>query len=327
MKSHPRVMILALGAIGVALTTNAHAAEPATPASAAPSASSAPVATVRAPAASHVPTTKAAPAPRASPSVTAAPTSVAAATEAPAPAPAATATVAVIAQPAAPAPIASAAPVANVVATVNAAEPDVSKLGVRPAHPLTLAPARESSDIGTKLAVMVVIAGAAFAFWKKRKNGGKVQGKSQTHTLNVTARARVGLRAEIVIVEVDGQTLLLGVTPQTIQTLSTLSDAGDLAEARELESVEGSANNNRDVRSARRGPARLAEDDSDPAFGSRLSALVHAMGREDRVTTGSAHESATTNAAAVSTRAPRNAPRRRHDETQVLGLKRRSGNP
>lgn len=294
----PAVMILAVSAIGVSAASVANAADTTAPKSV--TSASATVA----------------------PNVAPVPSATVAA--APAPAPIADAPAAPISQ--APAAPISQAPAASATESTDS---DLSKLGVRPARPLALAPVRESSDVGTKLAVMVVIAGVGFAFWRKRKSGGKVQGKSQTHTLNVTARARVGLRAEIVIVEVDGQSILLGVTPQSIQTLTTLSDVADVAETRELSNLSENSGNSREAM-------------HEAEFGSRLTSLVRATGREDRVTTrGSStrimshiddandEEEEVRPRAAASTRIEkeRMVPRRRHDEAQVVGLKRRSGTP
>lgn len=71
------------------------------------------------------------------------------------------------------------------------------------------------------LAVVIAIF-FAFAWILRRANGLRPQGNSD---LKVTAGISIGQRERLVIVEADGQRLLVGVTPASIQTLHVLGEA------------------------------------------------------------------------------------------------------
>jgi flagellar protein FliO/FliZ len=76
------------------------------------------------------------------------------------------------------------------------------------------------STIGWKLATMAAIA-AGGAFYLKRKQASNV---APARAIRVVSRVAVGVRTELVVVEVDGQRLLLGITPASVQRLASLGD-------------------------------------------------------------------------------------------------------
>lgn len=95
------------------------------------------------------------------------------------------------------------------------------------AHPLELRPSRSSDagpsggyGIGLKLlAVAAVFAGAFLLF--KRKN--VLQAARATgNAPRIVSRTAIGMRNELLVVEVEGQKLLIGVTPSSIATLSVI---------------------------------------------------------------------------------------------------------
>jgi flagellar protein FliO/FliZ len=78
------------------------------------------------------------------------------------------------------------------------------------------------------MAVVVAALGAGAWMWKRRK--GAVQPERRP-SLVITARQTIGVRSELLVVEIGGQSLLLGVTPGAIQRLAVLPDP--VAEAAE----------------------------------------------------------------------------------------------
>lgn len=111
--------------------------------------------------------------------------------------------------PAAPAPAAQAPSASPAMGT---------ELSLRPTKPLELAPAQTSTSIGTKLLFALGAVGA-IAFWLKRRQPAVAAAAPR---LRVAARAPLGLRNEIVVVEVDGETFLLGVGPAGVQRIADL---------------------------------------------------------------------------------------------------------
>lgn len=108
------------------------------------------------------------------------------------------------------------------------------RLPVRPTRPLALAEAEVGVPLGYKVFFLGIVAGAAGFVWYKRKN--PMTGASRIPTLRIAGRAAVGVRSELIVVEVEGQNLLLGVTPHGISRLAVLpqTEAQELALATEL---------------------------------------------------------------------------------------------
>ena len=114
----------------------------------------------------------------------------------------------------------------------EAADAKPDGLNLRPSKPLETAAASPSLGIGAKLGLAGLVGAAAFFVYRRRTQGaGKV---SKVADLRVTARTSVGHRSEVIVVEVDGQRLLLGVTPGSIRTLTVLAD--DVAADTEVDS-------------------------------------------------------------------------------------------
>jgi flagellar biogenesis protein FliO len=126
------------------------------------------------------------------------------------------------------APVAAAPVPANVAAVPAAPAPPAAApatpepatpLALRPSKPLELA--KEPSgggSFGWKMLAILLVLGGATLFARKRFQPPVI---SDTQ-LNIVRRTAVGFRSELVIVDVDGQRLLLGVTPSAIQMLATL---------------------------------------------------------------------------------------------------------
>jgi flagellar protein FliO/FliZ len=91
-------------------------------------------------------------------------------------------------------------------------------LALRPAKPLVLAEEPPHAGWGWKLAAVIAVAGgAAFAMRKRGRSNGLEGGQ-----LTIVRRAAIGIRSELLIVNVEGQRLLIGVTPHSIQSLAIL---------------------------------------------------------------------------------------------------------
>ena len=99
--------------------------------------------------------------------------------------------------------------------------PKQTDLTLRPSKPIELAQEQPSSGWWWKLiACAIIICGAVF-MWRRRA---LLQVVKQTHAMKILTRTAVGVRSELLIVNVDGQKLLLGVTPSTISRLAVLPD-------------------------------------------------------------------------------------------------------
>ncbi|MBX3228828.1 MAG: flagellar biosynthetic protein FliO [Labilithrix sp.] len=95
-------------------------------------------------------------------------------------------------------------------------------LQVRPQKPLNLAPTNEGTPFGYKLlagGVVVVAAG----LWLKKKRGGLTSSKTKKRSsIDVLGRTSIGVRNELLVVDVEGTRLLVGMTPGSMQTLAVL---------------------------------------------------------------------------------------------------------
>ncbi len=99
-------------------------------------------------------------------------------------------------------------------------------LGLRPSKPLELASEPAHPGIGWKIAAIALVLGGV-GFYSRRKFASKRTDDAQ---LTIVRRATIGFRSELLVVNVEGQRLLLGVTPQSIQSLALL-DSDDTAPA------------------------------------------------------------------------------------------------
>lgn len=109
----------------------------------------------------------------------------------------------------------------------SAADVEAEPAATPAATPLTLksdpaaASPRSSSDLGlvTKIGACALILGAAAWVFIRRRSATKTDPAAKG-ALSLVSRLPLGARLEVCVVEVEGQRLVLGVTPQSISTLS-----------------------------------------------------------------------------------------------------------
>jgi len=85
-----------------------------------------------------------------------------------------------------------------------------------------LDPAPSSTGIAWKLAGFGILAAGGFWAWKQRAKKGP---RAEQAPLRVLRRTAIGVRSELLLVELEGQRLLIGVTPSSMQTLYLLPDS------------------------------------------------------------------------------------------------------
>jgi flagellar protein FliO/FliZ len=73
------------------------------------------------------------------------------------------------------------------------------------------------------LACAFIVTGAMWLYRRRMT----LKPPTDRHTMKILGRTPVGVRSELLIVNIDGQKLLLGVTPGSIQRLATLPDPMD----------------------------------------------------------------------------------------------------
>ena len=123
-----------------------------------------------------------------------------------------------------PAPPPAAPASAPVPVPAPAAEPSRgTPLSVRPSRPVELAPEPPRSRYGTAFLVLAALIGGGYWVYRRRSGAMPVV---PVRTIKVSARRAIGVRSELLVVEIDGQSLLLGVTPGSIQRLAVLPDLG-----------------------------------------------------------------------------------------------------
>lgn len=181
-------------------------------------------------------------------------------------APSATAPTAATAAP----PLAVPAPTAAPVAAATGATP----LTVRASHPVTYAADPAHASLGWKLGLIALGLGGGFWFWKRRAP----KGAAPAPRIRIVARQSVGVRSEILIVEIEGDRLLLGVTPQSIARIGDLPPEGfrelDREPARDLGfEAPDARRDERDERDARGG-------ERDVALRTGVSAYAREQSRE-----------------------------------------------
>jgi flagellar protein FliO/FliZ len=105
-----------------------------------------------------------------------------------------------------------------------AAEPAASAapLLVRP-KPIALAPDSSDSGLGWKIVAFMAIVGGAAYYLRKRV---RPAGVADDGRLTIVRRTSIGIRSELLVVNVEGQRLLIGVTPNSIQSLAILDGDG-----------------------------------------------------------------------------------------------------
>jgi flagellar protein FliO/FliZ len=91
-------------------------------------------------------------------------------------------------------------------------------LSLRPGRAIELAPEPQRGTTAWKVAFVLALVGGAALYLRRRA----VPLELRRPELTIVRRAALGLRSEIVVVNVEGQRLLLGVTPHSIQSLAIL---------------------------------------------------------------------------------------------------------
>jgi flagellar protein FliO/FliZ len=138
-------------------------------------------------------------------------------------------------------PAPSAAPV-DAPPPLIAAPPAASAapLVVRPA-PIVLAPDTPESGIGWKIVAFLALVGGGAYYLRKRM---RPAGVADDGRLTIVRRTSIGIRSELLVVNVEGQRLLIGVTPNSIQSLAILDgdEPAPLARTAIEDEASGSSN-------------------------------------------------------------------------------------
>ena len=129
------------------------------------------------------------------------------------------------------APAAQPAPVAAAPAPAPAPAA-ATPLATRPAKPLQLQPKDEGTPFGYKLLAGLGLAAAAGLWLHKKKKGaeGTVEKKKKAGTIDILSRKSFGVRNELLVIDVEGTRLLVGMTPGAMQTLAVLDQPESLTE-------------------------------------------------------------------------------------------------
>jgi flagellar protein FliO/FliZ len=106
-----------------------------------------------------------------------------------------------------------------------ASQQSTTPLALRPSQPtvaLRLSDESSNSSLGWKLVALMLVIGAVVYGLRRR-----TAPRPTSTDLVIARRASLGLRSELIVVNVDGQRLLLGVTPHSIHTLAVLDSADE----------------------------------------------------------------------------------------------------
>lgn len=106
-----------------------------------------------------------------------------------------------------------------------------------PDQPLAMSSAPPSDGLWFKLGLCCLIVGGAV--WLLRKRG-LLAPPAKAQAMTILGRTSIGVRSELLLVEVEGQKLVLGVTPSTVSRLAVLPIDGDAPStvARDLDPAE-----------------------------------------------------------------------------------------
>jgi len=146
-------------------------------------------------------------------------------------------------------------------------------LTLRPTKPLSLEPQRPAEGAGWKIAAFLVAGAAVFCGVKHRA---RTRAPRPDSGPRVVGRTTIGIRSELLLVEIDGQRLLLGVTPTAIQSLYLPAPAPD----ERPESLEGTRH--LELVAPQAMPMRALEESSEPTRSQRPE--PRATTRRSRVT-------------------------------------------
>ncbi|MBI4952589.1 MAG: flagellar biosynthetic protein FliO [Myxococcales bacterium] len=96
-------------------------------------------------------------------------------------------------------------------------------LELRKQTPLALAPSAATDGLWWKATLLAIAGGAAFWVYKRR---GKAMAGKEVEKLRIVGRASIGVRSELVMIEADGQRILLAVTPGKVRRLARFETDG-----------------------------------------------------------------------------------------------------
>jgi len=189
--------------------------------------------------------------------------------------PAAVASSSAAAAPAPEAPPAAATPAASASPSTPEPAASATPLATRPTAPKPLNFASDSSSTPWhyKVGAGVVVAAAAALYMRNKKR--QKATKKKPARIDILARQSVGVRSDLLVVEVEGQRLFLGMTPHAIQTLMVLEDAPVEASDDE-ESTDVVETSSTKKMKAKRAAAAAAEDEAEESL---LAGLVQARDR------------------------------------------------
>jgi flagellar biogenesis protein FliO len=113
----------------------------------------------------------------------------------------------------------AAAPPGSAAPPPAASAATLPTIPTRPSQPLTFAPAASSTPLGYKVIAGIGVAAAAVLYALRRR---KSPAKKIRAKIDVLGRTSLGVRSELLVVDVEGTRLLVGLTPSAIQTLAVL---------------------------------------------------------------------------------------------------------
>ncbi len=115
-------------------------------------------------------------------------------------------------------------PAAQAISAAVSAPAVATPLNLVPSKPLELAEPAPASNLGWKLGAMGLLAAAGFWAYTKKKNATPVK-ESAIPEMRILRRTSIGVRSELLLVDLEGQRILLGVTPSNIQSLLIVPDS------------------------------------------------------------------------------------------------------
>ncbi len=92
-------------------------------------------------------------------------------------------------------------------------------LALRAGKAIELAQEPQHAGLGWKIAAVLAVLGGVALYARKR---GLPKKLGESGELTIVRRAALGMRSELLVVNVEGQRLLIGVTPHSIQSLAIL---------------------------------------------------------------------------------------------------------
>lgn len=136
-------------------------------------------------------------------------------------------------------------------APVSEPKPEPKPLALRPQKPLTLQSESKSSGLKWSLLLIPLM---GVGLWAKKKGLLPKRPELPTGELHVVQRTSLSGKASLVVVEIGGETLLLGVTAHTVSLLTSLG-AEPPVDERALHGARAEIRSLRDL-------ARRSDDDS-----------------------------------------------------------------